>query len=217
MFIYLFNIWFCDLRVTDEPIVLHLYNKVAYDLRETAEVVCRVQAYPRPEFQWNYGTNTAPLLTSSEGHYELNMTAESGDIHTSILKISNIRDADYGEYTCRVANSLGTIKTIIHLQPKGPPERPTVVQAIGVGHNYVTLHWKPGFDGGLQNTKYFVSYQRMLASAGDDLMSSDCYGGGGAVSRRSSAADWQEFDCQKNNPCNVTSLDQHHTYVFRVC
>ncbi|XP_069704105.1 hemicentin-1 isoform X7 [Periplaneta americana] len=204
------------LRIEHEPIVLHQYNKVAYDLKETAEVVCRVQAYPRPEFQWNYGTNSAPLLTSSEGHYELNTTAESGDIHTSILKISNIRDADYGEYTCRVANSLGTIRTGIHLQPKGPPEKPATIKATEVGHNYVTLLWEPGFDGGIQNTKFFVSYRRVLAAAGDEMMTSDCYGASGITPRRSNGEGWQEFDCQKNNPCNVTSLEQHHTYVFKV-
>lgn len=196
--------------------MLHQYNKVASDLRETAEVVCKVQAYPRPEFQWNYGTNTAPLLTSNEGHYELNMTAENGDIYTSILKISNIREADYGQYTCRVANSLGTIRTGIYLQPKGPPEHPSSIKATEVGHSYVTLLWEPGFDGGHQNTKYFVSYRRVLASAGDETLAPDCYGTTGIIPRRSNGEGWQEFDCQRNNPCNVTSLEQHHTYVFKV-
>jgi echinoid protein len=201
---------------SDEPIILHQYNKVACDLRETAEVVCRVQAYPRPEFQWNYGTNAAPLLTSSEGHYELNMTTERGDIYTSILRISNIHEADYGQYMCRVANSLGTIRTGIHLQPKGPPERPSLIKATEVGHSYVTLVWEPGFDGGHQNTKFFVSYRRVLPSAGDELTAAECYGTMGIVPRRSNGELWQEFDCQRNNPCNVTSLEQHHTYVFKV-
>jgi len=42
-----------QLRIEHEPIVLHQYNKVAFDIRETAEVVCKVQAYPKPEFQWH--------------------------------------------------------------------------------------------------------------------------------------------------------------------
>lgn len=74
--------------LADEPIILNRYNKVAYDLREDAQVVCKVQAYPRPEFQWSYGTNQAALLTSSEGHYEIGTSSEGNDIYTSTLKVS---------------------------------------------------------------------------------------------------------------------------------
>lgn len=124
----------------DEPITLHRYNKVAYDLRETAEVICKVKAYPRPEFQWSYSTNTAPLLAGADGHYEINTTVNEsgGDIYTSVLQISNVRQADYGEYNCRVANTLGSVKTQIRLQPKGAPERPEQLTAIDVGHRWVT-------------------------------------------------------------------------------
>nr|CAD7257651.1 unnamed protein product [Timema shepardi] len=199
------------LRIEHEPIILHQYNKVAYDLRETAEVVCRIQAYPKPEFHWSYGTNAAPLMRSSEGHYDINTTVETGDIYTSVLKISHVREADYGEYTCRVANTLGTIRAGIRLQPKGPPERPTTVKDVEKGYNYVSLQWEPGFDGGLQNTKYFVSYRRVSGATADEC------GGGSYMSTRSSGAEgWQEFDCQRNNPCNVSALEQHQTYLFKV-
>jgi hypothetical protein len=90
------------------------------------------------------------------------------------------------------------------------------VKATEVGHSSVTLLWEPGFDGGHQNTQYFVSYRRVLASAGDDTLASDCYGTTGMIPKRSNGEGWQEFDCQRNNPCNVTSLEQHHTYVFKV-
>ncbi|XP_068085269.1 cell adhesion molecule Dscam2 [Anabrus simplex] len=200
------------LLIEHEPIVLHQYNKVAYDLHETAEVVCRVQAYPRPEFQWSYGTNAAPLLMSSEGHYDINTTAESRDIYASVLKIADIRDSDYGDYYCRVANSLGSIKPAIRLQRKGPPERPLHVNATGVGPNYVTIRWEPGFDGGLQNTKFFVSYKKLPMAVGDDFTAGDCVG----QARRLSGEEWQEFECLKNNPCNVSGLEQHQSYIFKV-
>lgn len=78
---------------------------MAYDLHETAVVICKVQAYPRPEFQWNFGTNVATLLAGSDGHYEINTTVNEsgGDVFTSVLQITNIREADYGEYHCRVS------------------------------------------------------------------------------------------------------------------
>ncbi|KAJ8910183.1 hypothetical protein NQ315_004523 [Exocentrus adspersus] len=46
----------------NEPIVLHQYNKVAYDISETAEVVCKVQAYPKPEFKWFFGNHISPSI-----------------------------------------------------------------------------------------------------------------------------------------------------------
>ncbi|XP_066903538.1 contactin-2 isoform X3 [Halyomorpha halys] len=198
------------LRIEHEPITLHRYNKVAYDLRETAEVICKVQAYPRPEFQWSYSTNTAPLLAGADGHYEINTTVNEsgGDIYTSVLQISHLRTADYGEYNCRVANTLGSVKTQIRLQPKGPPEKPEDLTAIDIGHSYITLQWTPGFNGGLTSTKYFISYKRVLTMHNDDCYTPRKPGSG--------AESWHEFDCQTKNPCNVTSLEQHQSYLFKV-
>ncbi|XP_039283804.1 hemicentin-1 isoform X1 [Nilaparvata lugens] len=199
------------LRIEHEPVILHKYNKVAFDLRETAEVVCKVQAYPRPEFQWSYSTHSAPLL-SGDGHYEINTTVNEsgGDVYTSVLQITNIQDGDYGDYNCRVANTLGSVKTAIRLQSKGPPERPESLSAVQVGHSFVTLKWTPGFDGGV-HTKYFVSYRKVLKTSDEDV-DSDCY-----AKRKTGPADsWHEFDCQRINPCNVTSLEEHQSYEFKM-
>lgn len=86
---------------------------MAHDTREIAEVVCRVQAYPRPEFQWSLVGNSAPLSPSSglDSHYDITTTAESNDVYTSILRITNVQESDYGEYTCRIGNGLGSLKT----------------------------------------------------------------------------------------------------------
>ncbi|XP_076265763.1 hemicentin protein echinoid isoform X3 [Rhynchophorus ferrugineus] len=194
------------LKIEHEPIVLHQYNKVAYDISETAEVVCRVQAYPKPEFKWFFGNNFSPLHSSSEGHYVVQTTAEE-DIYTSILKVSHIKKHDYGEYNCQVVNNLGKIETKIRLQPKGPPEKPNKLTAQYTGPTYVTLDWEPGFNGGVYNTKYFVSYKRIMGE--DNNVVEGC----GPVSKNT---DWAEVDCQQNVPCNVSHLEQHQTYLFKV-
>ncbi|XP_050294369.1 cell adhesion molecule DSCAM-like isoform X2 [Anthonomus grandis grandis] len=195
------------LKIEHEPIALHQYNKVAYDLSETAEVVCRVQAYPKPEFKWFFGNNINPLHSSSEGHYVVQITAEEDDMYTSVLKVSHIKKHDYGDYTCQVVNSLGRIDPKIRLQPKGPPEKPTKLVALYTGPTYVTLGWEPGFNGGIHNTKYFVSFKKVPGE--NDFMIEGC----GPVSKN---LDWAEVDCQQNVPCNVTHLDQHQTYLFKV-
>lgn len=197
------------LKVEHAPIVLHQYNKVAYDIRETAEVICKVQAYPKPEFQWMFSNNPAPLSMSSDGHYEINTTTDNNDVYTSILKINNLRHQDYGDYTCKATNSLDSNKTPIRLQPKGAPEKPNNLQAAEVGPNSVTLLWDAGFDGGLSNTKFFISYRKVPVPVEDHVIG-EC----GPVTI--SAGEWNEFDCRKNVPCVVTQLDQHQSYVFKV-
>lgn len=196
------------LKVEHPPIAVHQYNKVAYNLKQTAEIACKVQAWPKPEFQWSFGTNTAALQGSSDGHYEITTTFDNYDVYTSILRMTDIRERDYGDYNCRVANGLGTINTTIRLQPKGAPERPTKITAMDVGPSHVALLWEPGFDGGLPNTKYFVSYRR--AAGGDEVVAPDC------AAPRGPAGQWLEFECRSSNPCNVTNLDQHQTYSFKV-
>ncbi|XP_012265796.1 hemicentin-1 isoform X3 [Athalia rosae] len=196
------------LKVEHAPIAVHQHGKVAYNLKQTAEIACKVQAWPKPEFQWSFGTNTAPLQMSSDGHYDISTTSDNYDVYTSILKMPDIRERDYGEYSCRVANGLGTITSTIRLQPKGAPEKPTNIKAIDMGPSHVALLWDPGFDGGLPNTKYFVSYRR--AAGGDEVVAPDC------AAPRGPAGQWLEFDCRSSNPCNVTSLDQHQTYSFKV-
>lgn len=197
------------LRIEHEPIILNQFNKVAYDIGETADVVCKVQAYPKPEFQWQFGTNTASLTSSSDGHHEIIQSTDNNDVYTSTLRIHNLRSQDYGEYQCRVSNTMQTIRAHILLKPKGKPEEPLNLRAEDVGPNYVTLFWDPGFDGGLSNTKYFISYRKVpvphdnQVAAGCDMMTT-------------TSTDWSEFDCHRDVPCNVTPLDQHQSYVFKV-
>lgn len=103
---------------------------------------------------------------------------------------------------------MGRLRTAIRLQPKGSPEKPTSLVAIAATHNAVTLQWDPGFDGGLQDTQYFVSYRKI--GAPDQLPGCEMTG------QRSDPKEGREFDCQKNSTCNVTSLEPHFTYIFKV-
>ncbi|KAH8248908.1 hypothetical protein KR032_004229, partial [Drosophila birchii] len=208
------------LRIEHEPIIIHQYNKVAYDLRESAEVVCRVQAYPKPEFQWQYGNNPSPLTMSSDGHYEISTRMENNDIYTSILRIAHLQHSDYGEYICRAVNPLDSIRAPIRLQPKGAPEKPTNLKILEVGHNYAVLNWQPGFNGGFMGTKYLISYRRVATPREQTL--SDCSGHGYipsyqiSSSSSSSNHEWIEFNCFKENPCKLAPLDQHQSYMFKV-
>lgn len=198
------------LKVEHSPINLNLYDKVASNMRETANVTCKVQAWPKPEFQWSFGTNLATLQgSSSDGHYEISTSNDEYDVYTSVLKITNIRDSDYGDYSCRAANIQGSIVSTIKLQPKGAPERPLNVRSMEVGPTFVSLYWDLGFDGGLPITKYYVSYRRVAGK--EDFVAPDC-----ESPKATPIGQWSELDCRRNNPCNISQLEQHQTYTFKV-
>lgn len=200
------------LRIEHPPIILHQYNKVAFDIRETAVIKCKVQAYPKPEFHWQYGNNPAPLSMSSEGHYEINTTAENNDIYTSVLRINKLVTQDYGEYLCRVTNALETVRAPIKLQLKDKPDKPNNLQASDVGSDYATLIWDPGFDGGIPQIKYFISYRKSAMSQyhRDQQLMPECY------MNVAANTEWSEFDCQHAVPCKVYPLVQHQNYAFKV-
>ncbi|XP_023031225.1 hemicentin-1 isoform X2 [Drosophila willistoni] len=212
------------LHIEHEPIIIHQYNKVAYDLRESAEVVCKVQAYPKPEFQWQFGSNPSPLTMSSDGHYEIVTRMENNDVYTSILRIGHLQHSDYGEYICRATNDLNAIRAPIRLQPKGQPDKPTNLKILEVGHNYAVLNWQPGFNGGLMSTKYLVSYRRVNTPREQLLADCSSPGYGYQVSSSSSSSssssgaahEWIEFNCFRENPCKLAPLDQHQSYMFKV-
>ncbi|XP_043266928.1 hemicentin-1 isoform X2 [Venturia canescens] len=197
------------LKVEHAPIVLHKHDKVAASVGEVASVECKVQAWPKPEFQWIFTNSPASLQrSSSDGHYEISTMGDSDDIYTSVLKISDIKESDYGEYTCRANNLQGFGNSSIKLQRKGAPEKPTNVTAVIVAPTHVALAWEVGFDGGLPITRYYVFYRRIPAE--DEVVAPDC------APPRGPAGQWQEVDCGRSNPCNITDLEQHQTYTFKV-
>lgn len=149
----------------------------------------------------------SPLHSSSEGHYVVHTTTDDSDVYTSVLRISNIKKQDYGDYTCQIINNLGNVNTKIKLQPKGPPEKPSKLISLHNGPNFVTLRWEPGFNGGISSTKYFVSFKKIISD--NDIIVEGC----GAASKSS---DWNEVGCHQSNPCNITHLEQHQSYLFKV-
>lgn len=58
------------------------------------------------------------------------------------------------------------------------------------------------------NTKFFVLYRKVSIPSNE--VNGDC----GA--QYTSSPDWSEFDCATKYPCNITPLDQHSSYVFKV-
>ena len=89
-------------------------------------------------------------------------------------------------------NAIGPKRTIIRLQQRSKPDRPSNVRPLFTSYNFVTLGWDDGFDGGYNNTKFTVEYRRQRESLP------------------------RYTDCKTSNPCNVSGLEQHTQYYVRV-
>lgn len=177
------------LRVEHSPVVLHRYNKVAFDLGETAIIKCKVQAYPDPKFDWSFGNS---VLQEEARFYAMNATNLGEDVFEGSLVIKSVTAESYGDYVCRAMNGLGSKRTIIKLQPKGKPESPENLKVDTSSHDSLTLSFLPGFDGGFLNTKYIVEYRH-----GNELNS-------------------HFHDCGHYSKCNITMLQQNSPYLLKV-
>ena len=174
------------LRIEHSPVVRHQHNKVAADLMETARIACRMQAYPKPNFEWLQENSILPESPSMT-EYDL-----GEDMYEGVLTISRVDESNYGEYTCKASNILGDKRTIISLQPKGKPEKPQNLRSVETQSDFILLEWDEGFDGGYNKTTYNVEYR-------EEESGSNKYA-----------------DCRWRNPCNITGLEQYTKYQFRI-
>ncbi|CAG0896284.1 unnamed protein product [Darwinula stevensoni] len=179
--------------------------KMAGSLKEAAHLECRVRAFPRPRFQWfrvrdriKEGSREIEeedeVKGSAGGKYESNSTSTGRDVHVGVLRIRDLVEEDFGSYICRTSNALGRSDTRIVVGPRGPPDPPLPPRALASGSSWILISWLPGFHGGLPDSIKFI------------------------VSATSSINPSQEtlFDCQDSNPCNITGLDPHTSYAFKV-
>ncbi|KAG8188856.1 hypothetical protein JTE90_004664 [Oedothorax gibbosus] len=177
------------LRIEHSPVVRHTYNRVAFDVGETAVIQCKMQAYPSPQFEWS----SRGRVLDEYGNYGTNITDLGEDIYAGVLSIRDMKEEDYGEYTCRASNQVGDDKkTIIRLVRKGSPERPTHLELIEVSSDKVTLRWQEGFNGGFVNTEFLVTY--LNTENGRQMNES----------------------CRAQNLCQITGLSANTEYHFKV-
>ena len=72
----------------------------------------------------------------------------------SVLKVTSVVTADYGDYVCVARNELNFQRQEIVLGGTTSPDPPIEVKALSVTHNSVHLSWTPGFDGGLIQVRW---------------------------------------------------------------
>lgn len=177
------------LRIEHSPVVRHTYNRMAFDNGETAVLQCKMQAYPEPSFEWSFKGR----ILDNYGNYGTNVTDLGEDIFVGSLSIRDVKDSDYGDYTCQAWNQVGDDeKTIIKLVRKSAPDRPTGLGVMEVNSNQITLRWSEGFNGGFSNTEFIVTSINL------------------------ETAHAKNESCRNQNPCQITGLQSKTNYRFKV-
>lgn len=156
----MFNVFhhcFCSLdkpEIDDQPALL----KFASDAGATARLICRSQASPLARYTWS--KSGTPINTNTTGKYFSTYRQIDSLITESILIITHVVSADYGNYDCEANNQLGTSKITVKLDVTSAPDTPISLNVANVTHDSVTLVWRPGFDGGMR-ASYRVRYRRV--------------------------------------------------------
>ncbi|GMR62475.1 hypothetical protein PMAYCL1PPCAC_32670, partial [Pristionchus mayeri] len=150
-------------RVTHGPVILNdrypTEALAAADVGATAMVSCRVSARPEPTFEWLYDSKEI----TEGGRYSFQVNREVGkpDEYESVLYVSEVQEADYGRYLCRSMNGKGEkAEVVIRMKEKSVPSVSDELERVTSGASWMTLSWRPGFDGG--SPQSFAIEYRML-------------------------------------------------------
>ena len=88
--------------------------------------------------------------------------ANTSRSHIFLFQLDNVRTEHYETFFhCRANNSYGSDSHVLRLVPPGRPDAPADVHVVQTAADAVTLGWRPGFDGGHNQTYVLtVLYQK---------------------------------------------------------
>ena len=107
--------------------------------QKSLTISCNVSADPAPDVNWQRGRK---VLTQHNHKNKYQMKSEPLGDHTTrmfILMISDIREEDFGNYTCHATNSLGLDKHEIVVS--GKPLPPTILPGEVISKTEFRLRW----------------------------------------------------------------------------
>ena len=184
------------LKVEHAPVVAGEHRaKVAAEPGERADIVCRMKAFPAPEFRWE---KDEVKISDSSSRRDQRAIRQIGDTeYEATFTLWRVAGDSYGDYVCEASNSMGATTTVVQLVRKGKPERPSELRAAETAANSVLLAWTENFNGGMNNT----SFQLQWAEQG---------AGRGAWQEK-----WSPALPRPATSCLLDGLAQHTTYLAR--
>ncbi|XP_074658381.1 synaptogenesis protein syg-2-like [Tubulanus polymorphus] len=120
---------------------------VAANIGETAKFTIKFDANPSE-------TSLSCSHNSTNDKHEINKTS----LTQFDVIIQSVQVSDYGFYSCRLKNSIGSLEILLRLTETGPPQTPSNLTVIAKTAVSVTLSWVSEFEGGFKQT-FTVSYR----------------------------------------------------------
>ena len=80
-------------------------------LQYDADLHCHIEAFPSPSVIW---LKDGQVLNDNQ-HYKISIFARSDEFTDSTLRVRRIEKRQYGLYTCRASNKLGSREEVIEL------------------------------------------------------------------------------------------------------
>ncbi|XP_072048822.1 nephrin-like [Amphiura filiformis] len=134
-------------------------SKVAQTAGQTAILRCAAEGSPNVIFTWQ--KDGGPVNMTSDRYAEDTWKdVKYSNRYESRLIISHVNENfDYGMYECKAHNALGEGLFIVQLEKTSAPDAPSEPTVVRKTHDSITLSWKAGFDGGLDQT-FTVRFSR---------------------------------------------------------
>ncbi|RWS31861.1 nephrin-like protein [Leptotrombidium deliense] len=170
------------LRVEYKPTLLKDVQKVAADVRtDFVKLLCEAKAFPYALFNWTVDSKQTKYKIINLDNFA---SADAAfDLFRSELIITQLSESDFGKFRCVAYNHLGNDFTDIELLKKtatieyvlyiyehyiaGVPDSPTWIRCVNYSHDWVLLEWKPGFDGGMEQS-FRIRYRKVTHDESPD-------------------------------------------------
>ncbi|KAK3106873.1 hypothetical protein FSP39_001753 [Pinctada imbricata] len=134
------------------------YAKAAGEHGSKVDMICKASGAPNVNFKWKKGE---VVLNTDNTKYTIYKQHPDTTLYKSVLQIFQISKADYGTYQCVTTDDGGEKMDVFDIVLDGTsrPDPPYDLTFINSSHDSILFSWKPGFNGGLNQT-FTVKYRR---------------------------------------------------------
>ncbi|XP_029177585.1 lachesin isoform X2 [Nylanderia fulva] len=100
-----------NVEVEFAPVITAPRPRLGQALQYDMDLECHVEAYPPPAITWVKDD----VQLSNNQHYSISHFATADEYTDTTIRVITIEKRQYGEYTCRAANKLGSAETKVEL------------------------------------------------------------------------------------------------------
>lgn len=100
-----------NVEVEFAPVITAPRPRLGQALQYDMDLECHVEAYPPPAIIWLKDD----VQLSNNQHYSIAHFATADEYTDTTIRVITIEKRQYGKYTCRAANKLGTAETTVEL------------------------------------------------------------------------------------------------------